>query len=537
MAGRYFLQRLIGSGGVGDVYEATWLSVDRRVALKLIRASSWGDEESLRRLELETAAAARLSHTGCVEVVDHGRSSDGELFIAMELLSGRDLARLLAEEGPLSSSRAAHLVDQLLEVLETAHGLGVLHRDVKPANVMVTADDGGAERVRVLDFGNAWIDEGQAQRRLTQEGVVRGTPAYMSPEQLRGEPLDARCDLYAVGLLLHELLAGVPPFQAGTAVATAALQLRQAPPPLRALCPQVPAALEALVLGALSKDRSGRPPSASAMRRALAAAVSAEAKVEPAVPRPVPPTELFSVVPAAQHRPVGRAAALAVGLAIAGVALAVLGVRSRPDLLEAHRAMGQASGPAAGTTAPVTSELVRSRAAEGPWAAAESGSALAPTRLEKAKSVIDVAAPRALSSAAEGSGRAAGPRSTFAPTRPAGARSTDAAVRVGGTSAPGISSPPPRSPIRTVRGELNSVPTPPPGSGEGVLVLEAIPWAEVSIDGHALGETPRELRIVAGSYRVLAAHPELGAEEETVSVHAGERKVWTARLPFDQHVR
>jgi eukaryotic-like serine/threonine-protein kinase len=472
VAGRYFLQKLIGRGGMSDVYQATWLGPERPVALKLLRGSAAGGDEQVRRFEREAAAATRLVHPGSVEVLDFGRCPDGELFLAMELLPGRDLARVLSDEGQLTPERAARITGQLLDVLEAAHALGILHRDLKPANVMIAPAGAGAEQVKVLDFGNAWLDVPlPPDGRLTQEGFVQGTPAYMSPEQIRGEELDARSDLYAVGVVLYEMLAGVPPFGAQSAMAIAAQQLTEPPPPLQALCPGLPAPLEALVLRALAKDRAGRPGSAAAMREELVAALAGPSSADVPEKRPPPETELLAVptVKRSRSRRNGAFAALATLALVAGAWMLLRPASGVPE--------------------------ARPEAAPLPFASAP-----------KVASAPEPAAP---------------PR----PSAP---------LKLAPPSAPKSLPPPPaakpRPVIRTVRGEFNSVPTPPPSTGDGVLVLQASPWAEVSVEDTMLGETPRELRIAAGTYTVRAVHPELGRREDTVTIRPGERTNWTARL-------
>lgn len=471
VAGRYFLQKLIGRGGMSDVYQATWLGPERPVALKLLHGSAAGGDEQVRRFEREAAAATRLVHPGSVEVLDFGRCPDGEFFLAMELLPGRDLARVLSDQGRLTPERAANITGQLLDVLSAAHALGILHRDLKPANVMIAPTDAGAEQVKVLDFGNAWLDVPlPPDGRLTQEGFVQGTPAYMSPEQIRGEQLDARSDLYAVGVVLYEMLAGAPPFEAQTTMAIAARQLTEPPPPLQARCPGLPAPLEALVLRALAKDRGGRPGSAAAMREELVAALAGSASPGVTEKRPPPETELLAVptVKRARSRLNGAMAALA-AILLAGAWLLLRPTAGLPAARPAAAPRPLASAP------------------EVPAAPDPAAPLLPPAPLTRAPPPVPKSRPP-----------------------PPAAKS--------------------RPVIRTVRGELNSVPTPPPATGDGVLVLQANPWAEVSVEDTVLGETPRELRIAAGTYTVRAVHPELGSREDTVTIHPGERIQWTARL-------
>jgi serine/threonine-protein kinase len=471
VSGRYFVQRLLGRGGMGTVYEAARLDDGRSVALKLLPLA--GDAARLARFEREVAAAARLRHPSCVEVLDSGPDGGDGYFIAMERAPGRDLARVLLEDGPLPAARAARVVDGVLAMLEEAHGAGVIHRDLKPANVMVDVGPDGAEAVKVLDFGVATLLEpGIGEARPTREGITHGTPPYMSPEQIRGEPLDGRSDLYAAGALLFELVAGAPPFDGPTPMAVAARQLTERAP---ALPGDVPGAVAALVARALERERERRPATAAAMRRELGAAMEGVAGPARAAPRPLPPTEAFSVSELARP-PASRRRWLVLGgaLVAAGLLAAVRLPAGDAGVMEPPPAGGREAAappvPATGPTPPAERERP---APTGPPA----------------------------------------PRSV-APTPPRAARPAAEALR--------------RPPIRAVRGELNAVPTPPAATGDGVLVLQASPWAVVSVGGEELGETPREVRIGAGSYAVRAVHPELGVREARVTVGAGERTLWNA---------
>jgi len=496
-AGRFFLERLLGRGGMSDVYQATWVGPERPVALKLLRAQARDGGEALLRFQREAEATARLAHPGCTALLDWGRCSDGELYLAMELVGGRSLAQLLSEEGPLAPARAAHLAAGILDAIGAAHRAGIVHRDLKPANVMVVAAPGG-EQVKVLDFGIAWLSDraGEAEP-VTQEGFVPGTPAYMSPEQIRGEEVDPRSDLYAVGVLLHEMLAGAPPFAAPTALALAAQHLHAPPPGLPA---GIPAGLAAAVARALAKDRSLRPGSAEELRQALLTSAEGGGGATPPLPD-LPSTELL---PVARRR---RAAPLLAPLLAAALGTAWLSASawrgsspappppppaaaSAPDLAPAPAARPAPASPPAPLLPPASAAVERPPPDAPPRAPGPTASPTGSTR------PAPVAVPRAAEPVAE------------PPARP-----------------------PEPSPIRAVRGQLDSVPTPPRATGDGVLVLLAIPWAEVSVAGVPLGETPRELRLAAGTYPVRAVHPDLGAQETTVTIGPGERTLWTARFP------
>ncbi len=262
LAGRYRLDRVIGRGGMGTVYLAHDLLLGRTVAVKLLPGVlAAADPTYLTRFEREGRATAALSHPGVVSIYDAG--IDGETrFIVMELVEGRDLATVLRDDPPLSPWRAAGIAAQVAAALAAAHAAGIVHRDVKPGNVML-ADDGSA---RVLDFGLARSD---GASELTQAATVLGTASYMSPEQADGHSVDARSDIYSLGCLLYAMLTGRPPFRGDTAAAIANQQVNAAPEPPRRLNPGVSPALDELVVAMLAKAPAERPQSARALARAL----------------------------------------------------------------------------------------------------------------------------------------------------------------------------------------------------------------------------------------------------------------------------
>ncbi|MFT3915050.1 MAG: serine/threonine-protein kinase [Anaeromyxobacteraceae bacterium] len=270
VAERYRLVQRLGQGGAGTVYRAEELGTGRAVAVKLFDQESV-DPDALERIEREVFAARQIKDLSCIEIFASGHTPDGLGWIAMELVAGRDLSRALDEDGPFTPARAANIADQLLRVLVEAHGAGIVHRDLKPANVMVVPVEGAPERIEVLDFGISVLATDDTREKT---GVVFGTPAYMSPEQLRGEAVDGRADLYAVGVMLFEMLAGVPPFDGPTPIAVVTRQLEAPAPPLEQHRPGVPRALAELVASALERERDRRPASAAAMRAALANALS-----------------------------------------------------------------------------------------------------------------------------------------------------------------------------------------------------------------------------------------------------------------------
>ena len=252
LCGRYALQALLGSGGMGEVWRAVDEHLDRPVAVKILRAHL-ADPELAGRFRREARIAARLQHPGITVVHDVG-SDNGQLFIVMELLHGRDLAAIVAEApAGLPIDVAVSLTIQAAEALQVAHAGHVVHRDLKPANLFVL--DGG--QLKICDFGIAWAVDSTA--RLTATGQTIGTPAYMSPEQCRGEQVDKRSDLYSLGCVLYALLTGQPPFAEGQPLAVMFQHLNTTPAAPLSLRPDVPAELDHLVLELLAKDPTCRP--------------------------------------------------------------------------------------------------------------------------------------------------------------------------------------------------------------------------------------------------------------------------------------
>ena len=292
LGGKYALESLLGRGAMGAVYRARHLLLDELVAVKVMRAELSADPLLIERFKREAKAAMRLDHRNTVRLFDFGQEEDGLLYLVMELLDGKDLGAVLAEEHPLGDARVASLIRQTLGALAAAHDAGIVHRDIKPENIMVLSgrDDEGeaSDVVKVCDFGIAMLREKPPAARashapgavsgavrvpkLTQRGVVMGTPEYMSPEQGRGEPLDARSDLYAVGIVLFELLTGRVPFEGESPLAIVHMQISLEPEAPSSLVPiRVDPGLEAICMKALRKDPAERYQSAREMRAALRA--------------------------------------------------------------------------------------------------------------------------------------------------------------------------------------------------------------------------------------------------------------------------
>jgi serine/threonine-protein kinase len=276
LAGRYRLVELLAEGGMAMVYRATVDGTAREVAVKIMRPELARDPSFAKRFQREARMAGRLSHPRIVRVLDHGE--DGAVFfLVMELLDGEDLFDILARERTLDEVVARRVVVEVCEALSEAHGLGIVHRDLKLENVFIARGPFGELGVKVLDFGVAKMREPEGRTSsdsmavLTAIGTLLGTPEYMSPEACRGETPGPGGDVYACGVLLYVLLTGRPPFTAKNAIQVTLLTLNEAPVAPSVHRPGLDPAFEAVVLRALAKDPAGRPASAAAMADALRA--------------------------------------------------------------------------------------------------------------------------------------------------------------------------------------------------------------------------------------------------------------------------
>jgi len=273
--GRYTLLEVVGRGGMGSVYRAMQHSMERQVAVKLLTREISADEKLVKRFLQEARAAAALNHPGIITLHDFGQSESGELYLAMELLEGRDLAQLLHDEGSLTVERTMRLVNQLLDALEHAHERGIVHRDLKPENVFVSTDSRGREHVRVLDFGIAKLRQFDGAESLTGAGMVCGTPMYMSPEQAKDEEVDGRSDIYSVGVLMYEMLSGRPPFDGDSSMQIMLAHCKKPVPPLHLEAPWVRLELAEAIEWGLAKAPDHRPVDAHEFRMALDGAIEA----------------------------------------------------------------------------------------------------------------------------------------------------------------------------------------------------------------------------------------------------------------------
>ncbi len=269
-AGRYTLGEKIGQGAMGAVYKATHDLLDRPAAVKLLRDEN-ADDRALEQFEREVQITSQLTHPNTIGIYDFGRTDDGSFYYAMEYLDGIDLQTLVEREGPLPPARVAHILAQAAGALDEAHRAGLLHRDVKPANVMVCRRGGIADVVKVIDFGLVEDLSAPAPGTAGDGQRITGTPLYLSPEAIAApDAVGARSDLYALGAVAYFLLTGVPPFSGRNVVEVCHHHVSSDPiAPSRRLGREIPAVLERLILACLAKNLAGRPASAAALRDAL----------------------------------------------------------------------------------------------------------------------------------------------------------------------------------------------------------------------------------------------------------------------------
>jgi serine/threonine-protein kinase len=265
--GRYAIEARLGEGGMGVVYKARHVLIDKPVAIKILRKEAAQDATAVQRFIQEAKSASKIGHSNIVDITDFGVLSDGHAYFVMEFLQGPTLAQAL-QEGPLQPARVCHIGAQMARGLHAAHQKGIVHRDLKPENIFLLEREGQKDFVKVVDFGIAKIGSGQ---RLTQVGMVLGTPEYMSPEQATGQETDHRVDQYALGCMMYEMLTGVVPFLSDRPAQTLTKHVFEPVIPPRQRKPEldIPPALEAVVLRTLAKKPADRFPSMRELEQAL----------------------------------------------------------------------------------------------------------------------------------------------------------------------------------------------------------------------------------------------------------------------------
>lgn len=283
LGGRYRVSALLGSGGMGSVYQAEHTALKKTVAVKVLNQEMASHREAALRFEREAMVSARIVHPNVVSATDSGRLPDGSLYLVLEYVQGRSLRELIDAERRLPPARALGIGAQIAEALAAAHRADVVHRDLKPSNVMLLCEENNPEVVKVLDFGLARVaGQGIPGEPLTRAGSVFGTPEYMSPEQARGDVVDHRADLYALGVILYELLSGRQPFVAPELVAILVKHVQEAPPPLP---DDVPEPIASYVMSLLDKSPSRRPGDARQVAKALRRLAPASPHLSTAPPR------------------------------------------------------------------------------------------------------------------------------------------------------------------------------------------------------------------------------------------------------------
>ena len=348
LADRYHILKRIGEGGMGRVYLGEHVKMNRQCAIKVMSPALVNDAESAARFAREASNAARIIHPNVAAVFDYGES-DGLIYLVMEFVDGEPLSSLLTREAPLSLDRALDVASQIAEGLGAAHELGIVHRDLKPDNTLVTRTRTGREIAKVVDFGIAKAIQEGAGEGLTRTGQVIGTPEFMSPEQLLGDPVDARSDLYALGCILHLMLTAAPPFDAPTREQMIKRRLTEDAPSVQGLDPALPDTVARIVARLLARSPKDRYGSAAEVKDALAGTHARRSGVAraPLQERPTPrsaPTVAFlhatqattEVTEIPESKPVRRAPLVIGGAALAAVAIAFV-LRGKPSPVDQGR--------------------------------------------------------------------------------------------------------------------------------------------------------------------------------------------------------
>src|SRR5215213_2135244 len=271
---KYCVEERLGAGGMGAVYRARHLLMDRPVAIKVLHQRLVEDEVARVRFHMEARAAVLLQHSNAVSVTDFGQTSEGCVYIVMELLEGRTLREILSREAPLETARAVSIVLQVSDAVAAAHEAGIIHRDLKPSNILVTQSADQPAVVKVLDFGIAKLaadklDDDEDAATLARQSSIIGTPRYMAPEQSNGFELTPAADVYSLGVILYEMLTGIAPFTGSTPAEIAQKHTNDPPQPPRAIVAAIPEDVERVVLHALEKQSFDRPADAADFRREL----------------------------------------------------------------------------------------------------------------------------------------------------------------------------------------------------------------------------------------------------------------------------
>jgi serine/threonine-protein kinase len=271
--GRYEIERKIGEGGMSFVYLAKDVATQEQFAIKVLSAALSKDQNAMARLKREASLGMRLAHANVCHIIRLGETQDGFVYVVMPFVKGEVLSDRTNRLGTLPIDEVVRFVRDIAAGLQVAHDLKIVHRDLKPENVMIRRDADGIEHAVVMDFGLAKERRADAElQKLTATGIILGTPEFMSPEQLRGKPLDARTDVYSLSLMTFEMLTGTLPFAGRTQQEMMIARLRNEPVPLRTVAPEMPETVEHVLLKAMSRDADSRYPTAPEFADALAGA-------------------------------------------------------------------------------------------------------------------------------------------------------------------------------------------------------------------------------------------------------------------------
>ena len=395
VGGRFKVSALIARGGMGKVYRAEQAPLGRVCALKVLNPSYAGeqDPEFHRRFFLEASIASKLTHPNTVTIFDYGRTDDDIYYMAMEYLEGRTLHRAIRDAGQLPEERAAHVARQICRALREAHALGVIHRDLKPANVFLAQHGDEADFVKVLDFGlvKNVSDKGED---LTQTGMFMGSPKYMAPEQIRGDRVDARTDIYALGVILYEMLTGKVPFDRATSVNILMAHVHDEAPPMRSTNEliSVSSAMEEVVAGCMAKDperrfrsmddvltalkRVGTAEGTASIRASGSAPPNSATRLGSASRAPEPPLREGSLSGAPFEPIQAPARRGSMGVLAAAVALALVAVGAVVSVLFRPRESTPLRAPPIAVAAATAAPLVSAAAATPVATAAATASAM-----------------------------------------------------------------------------------------------------------------------------------------------------------------
>jgi len=493
VADRYHILKKLGAGGMGTVYLAEHVKMGRKSALKVMNPGMNTDPDAVARFNREASNASRLSHPNICGIYDFGETPDGMIYLAMEFIEGSALTDIIEQGGPLQPARAASIVHQTADALQIAHDAGIVHRDLKPDNIMVTKNRDGSDLVKVVDFGIAKASTSEAQN-VTKTGMVVGTPEYMSPEQLAGDKLDGRSDIYALGLVAFHCLTGALPFAATSAQEAMIMRLTDVPRALAAVRPDVqwPPAVQATLDLALARDAKDRYQSAAQFGREFAAALaqmpahatdaagtvvmSAPATVASPTRPAVPPTRVGAHSEATVTEPPPKnKTPLALGGVSAAVAIAIVAWKM---------------GVIGGESAP-SSETAAAGANPSPNAVVMEGSTAAPPTLPASNGT-----PQLMSNPQRGSGaepsaagaRVATPAPTPAPT-PAATPSTPP-QSTSQSSTPTAPAPTAAaSPMTQIQGWLREVQSPSVSASTARRVVGDIQQLRSTLSGLPLAES------------------------------------------------